>query len=110
MENKWKFTIIVLISLIILSWIVSSIMIGPTENSTGNVALIKISGPITLQGQSGFINTQSTTDTIDLISKAISHLPQLSNNHVSYFFYYRSILHLYSGDYAKSLSDIDKAI
>ena len=56
------------------------------------------------------LEQEEITESIDLISKAISHLPQLSNNHVSYFFYYRSILHLYSGDYAKSLSDIDKAI
>jgi len=30
------------------------------------------------------------------LTEGISHLPQLSNNHISSFYYYRSIIHLYS--------------
>lgn len=47
---------------------------------------------------------------IDSISTSISHLPQLSNNHISNFYYYRSIIYLYKGDFNKAVADIDKAI
>lgn len=37
-------------------------------------------------------------------------MPQLSNNHISTFYYFRSILHLYRNDFNKSVADVDKAI
>jgi tetratricopeptide (TPR) repeat protein len=42
--------------------------------------------------------------------EGITHLPQLSNNHISSFFYYRSILYLYLDDYNNAITDVDKAI
>ena len=40
----------------------------------------------------------------------ISHLPQLSNNHISSFYFYRSIITLYRQEFNKAVEDIDKAI
>mgnify|MGYP002362234035 CR=1 FL=1 len=35
---------------------------------------------------------------------------QHSNNHISTFYYYRAILHLYRNDFNKAVADVDKAI
>lgn len=37
-------------------------------------------------------------------------MPQLSNNHISTFYYYRSAIYLYKGDFNKAVADVDKAI
>jgi len=44
------------------------------------------------------------------LSIGITHLPQLSNNHISTFYYYRAILYLYKNDFNKAVADVDKAI
>lgn len=44
------------------------------------------------------------------MSIGITHLPQLSNNHISTFYYYRAILYLYKNDFNKAVADVDKAI
>ena len=44
------------------------------------------------------------------IGTGIGHLPQLSNNHISTFFYYRSLLLLFRNDFNGAVADVDKAI
>lgn len=53
---------------------------------------------------------QFLEEAIENVSMGISHLPQLSNNHISTFFYFRAILHLYKNDFNKAVADVDKAI
>ena len=45
-----------------------------------------------------------------VLATGISHLPQLSNNHISSFYYYRAVIELFKGDFNKAVSDVDKAI
>jgi tetratricopeptide (TPR) repeat protein len=47
---------------------------------------------------------------IENLSTGIAHLPQLSNNHISSFYYFRAILEVYMQDFSKAVSDVDKAI
>lgn len=47
---------------------------------------------------------------IENLSTGINHLPQLSNNHISSFYYFRSIIELYRQEFSKAVNDIDKAI
>lgn len=49
-------------------------------------------------------------EAIENISIGVAHLPQLSNNHISTFFYHRAVLHLYRNDFNKAVADVDKAI
>ena len=56
------------------------------------------------------MKNQYLEEAIENISIGIAHLPQLSNNHISTFFYFRAILHLYRNDFNKAVSDVDKAI
>ena len=49
-------------------------------------------------------------EAVSHISTGISHLPQLSNNHISTFYYYRSLLYLFKNDFNRAVSDVDKAI
>lgn len=49
-------------------------------------------------------------EAIESLSIGISHLPQLSNNHISTFYYFRAIMHLYRNDFNKAVTDVDKAI
>lgn len=44
------------------------------------------------------------------MDKAVSFLPQLSNNHISNVYCHRAIINLYVNDIDKAISDIDKAI
>lgn len=54
--------------------------------------------------------SENTEFIIESISNAISHLPQLSNNHISTFYYYRAVIYLYKDDFNKAVADVDKAI
>lgn len=47
---------------------------------------------------------------LECIEEGISHLPQLSTNHISSFYFYRAVIYLYSQDYKSSVEAIEKAI
>ncbi len=44
------------------------------------------------------------------MDKAVSYLPQLSNNHISNVFFHRAVMNLYVNDFDRAVADIDKAI
>jgi protease-4 len=73
-KSRWKTVIIILITLFAISWLLSSIIslfIGAERPLGGNVALIQIKGPITVEGVESFgAKGTSSTEIIEFIKDA----------------------------------------